>query len=100
MSLQVVINGPVAMAGSIPFLCRNNGINVPIIPATIMTATNDNEMAKAVPRSCFQTQTNTNKNKAKIMPFKAAKNISFISRLLTLPLTSSLAKPCTIIAED
>ena len=56
MSLQVVINGPVAMAGSIPFLCRNNGINVPIIPATIMTATNDNEMAKAVPISCFQTQ--------------------------------------------
>ena len=37
ISLQVVIKGPVAMAGSIPFLSRMIGTNVPTKAATIMT---------------------------------------------------------------
>ena len=48
ISLLVVINGPVAIAGSIPLLSRNNGTKVPISPATIITATRETEMAKAV----------------------------------------------------
>lgn len=40
MSLLVVINGPVAKAGSIPNLSNNNGINVPINEAIIITETN------------------------------------------------------------
>jgi hypothetical protein len=48
ISLLVVINGPVAIAGSIPLLFKNNGTKVPIKPATIITATRETEMAKAV----------------------------------------------------
>ena len=48
ISLLVVIKGPVAMAGSIPLLCKNKGINVPTIPATIITATKDTDTANAV----------------------------------------------------
>ena len=40
MSLLVVINGPVANAGSIPNLSNNNGIKVPINEAIIITETN------------------------------------------------------------
>ena len=39
ISLLVVIKGPVAIAGSIPLLSKKRGINVPIIPATIITIT-------------------------------------------------------------
>lgn len=39
MSLLVVINGPVAKAGSIPNLSNNNGMNVPINEAIIITET-------------------------------------------------------------
>jgi len=48
ISLLVVINGPVAMAGSIPRLFKNKGTKVPMSPATMITATNDIEMANAV----------------------------------------------------
>ena len=37
ISLLVVINGPVAKAGSIPNLSNNNGIKVPISEAMIIT---------------------------------------------------------------
>jgi hypothetical protein len=37
----------VAIAGSIPLLFKNRGINVPIIPATIITETNEIESARA-----------------------------------------------------
>ena len=47
ISLLVVINGPVAIAGSIPLLSKNRGINVPTIPATIITTTKEIEMARA-----------------------------------------------------
>ena len=41
------MNGPVAMAGSIPLLSKNRGMKVPIIPATIITITNEIEIARA-----------------------------------------------------
>ena len=41
-----------------------------------------------------------NKTMANARPFNAANSISLTRRLLILPFTSSLAKPCTIIAED
>ena len=40
MSLLVVINGPVAKAGSIPNLSNKSGIKVPISEAIIITDTN------------------------------------------------------------
>ena len=51
ISLLVVIKGPVAIAGSIPRLSKNNGINVPIIPAIIITAKSDIEIAEEVLKS-------------------------------------------------
>ena len=93
------MNGPVAIAGSMPRLFKNNGTNVPIKPATIITTISDTEIAIAVVLSLVD-QTNKNKNRAKIAPFSVANNISFINLLLTLPFTSSFAKPCTIMALD
>ena len=53
MSLAVVIKGPVAIAASIPLLFKNNGINVPIIPATIITTTRDTDKARATENWSF-----------------------------------------------
>ena len=61
ISLLVVINGPVAMAGSIPRLSKKSGINVPTRPATIITAMSDTEMAND--NSNFSVQSHKNKNK-------------------------------------
>lgn len=47
MSFDVVIKGPVAIAGSIPLLFKNRGTKVPIKPATIITTTKETEMAIA-----------------------------------------------------
>ena len=49
-----MIKGPVAIAGSIPLLFKNKGIKVPIIPATITTATKATERASAIFVSPFQ----------------------------------------------
>ena len=89
----MVINGPVAIAGSIPCLFKNNGTKVPINPATTTTATRETEIANAV--LIFQTDNHTNRNKksAKTIPFSVATNISFISLLFILPFTSSFANP-------
>ena len=54
ISLLVVMKGPVSIAGSIPILFKNSGIKVPIIPATITTATNAIDKAKAISISPFQ----------------------------------------------
>ena len=40
-SFKVVINGPVAKAGSTLYLLRSNGMRVPNIAAKIITANND-----------------------------------------------------------
>ena len=70
----MVINGPVAIAGSIPLLSKKSGIKVPIIPATIITITNEIEIAKATRYSSgFHVIINKNKMIAKITPFNMAK---------------------------
>ena len=48
ISLLVVINGPVAIAGSIPLLSKNKGTKVPIKPAMIITATSEADIAIAL----------------------------------------------------
>lgn len=100
MSLLVVIKGPVAIAGSIPLLSKNNGTNVPMKPATTITAISDMEIANEVGKSPFQIQVKISSKQDRINPFNNANNISFINLLLMLPLMSSLARPCTIIALD
>ena len=47
ISLLVVIKGPVAIAGSIPLLSKKRGINVRIIPATLITITSEIEISRA-----------------------------------------------------
>ena len=100
MSLEVVINGPVAMAGSMPLLCKNNGVKVPITPAATVTVTSEIAMAIEVRKSPFQNQVNNNSITANIVQFKSASSISLKTLWPILPLTSSLAIPCTTIAED
>ncbi len=87
------MKGPVAIAGSIPLLCRKSGVKVPIKPATTITAIREVEMARAVKKFPFQNQVKSNKIAAKIMPFKSAKSTSLINLLPVLPFKSSLAKP-------
>ena len=55
------MNGPVAMAGSIPLLSKNRGMKVPIIPATIITITNEIEIARATKYSSPEIIINKNK---------------------------------------
>ncbi len=83
-----------------PRLSRNKGIKVPIIPATMITAIKDMEMARAVGRFPFQAQVNTSRITASIIPLRVANSISLTSRLLTLPFKSSFANPWTMIALD
>ena len=47
ISLLVVIKGPVATAGSIPFLSRIRGTNVPTREAKMMTITRDIDIVKS-----------------------------------------------------
>ena len=62
------MNGPVAIAGSIPRLSKNNGTKVPIKPATMITAINEMEIANAVLKFDLVTQTNRNKNTQATFP--------------------------------
>lgn len=48
MSLLVVINGPVANAGSTPYLSKTIGINVPTNEAVIITESNAKETVNPV----------------------------------------------------
>ena len=57
---------------------------MPIIPATITTATNDTDKASEILISLFHMNTNKNKIKANITPFKMDRSVSLISLLLIL----------------
>ena len=101
MSLLVVIKGPVAKAGSMPNLFSNNGTNVPIKDAIIITEIK--ETVTVIPNSIFTLSKKwlpANKITAKITPFKRLSEISLIKRFQSDPLMVLFAKPCTIIAED
>ena len=82
--MLVVINGPVAIAGSIPLLFKNKGINVPIIPATIITATKDKDIARATSISLRHKKMKPNKKIANIIPFKIDNKVSLNNLLLIL----------------
>ncbi len=79
MSLLVVIKGPVAIAGSIPRLSKNKGTNVPMKPATTITAISDMEIANEVGKSPFQIQVKISSKQDRINPFNNANSISFIN---------------------
>ena len=94
MSLLVVINGPVANAGSIPYLSKTIGINVPINEATTITLNKAIEtvipMINSYPsRKCVPKINIT----AKILPFNKLNDNSFNNRVQKLPVIELLAKP-------
>ena len=70
------------------------------MPATIITITNEIEIARATKYSSPEIVINKNKITDKITPLRIDKKVSLIYLLFTLPLMSSLASPCTIIALD
>ena len=94
MSLLVVINGPVARAGSIPNLSSNKGIKVPINEAMIITEINAIETIIPSTNSRFNKKCPPINNiEANIIPLNKLKEISFKSRLKTEPLNVLFAKP-------
>ena len=100
MSLLVVINGPVAIAGSIPFRLRTIGTKVPISAETIITQSIDKAMVRLKTVGCWLATPKRMTSKAKAPPFINPNPTSLNKRLSKLPLTTSFASPCTIIADD
>ena len=87
MSLLVVMNGPVAKAGSMPNLLSNNGIEVPISEAMIITETKAtvtiNPILVSTPNKKWLPK---NRIEAKITPFNKLNEISLSKRLKIEPL--------------
>ena len=95
------MNGPVASAGSIPNLSNKSGIKVPISDAMIITETSAIVTIIPIMNSTLRRKWLPRKRiVAKIKPLSKLNETSFINRLNNEPLKVSLAKPCTIIAED
>ena len=94
MSLLVVINGPVAKAGSTPLLSKIMGTKVPMIDAIIITEINDmatvNPMAILKPKKSIPADIN---KEAKTNPLIKLCTTSFKSRFHKEPFKLSLAKP-------
>ena len=103
MSLVMLMNGPVARAGSIFSFSSVNGTNVPNIDAKITTENNDTDTAMVVTRPGSSRKKQLYKNTSReiieafISPTPSSLPIClaacFISRL-------PLARPCTTIADD
>ena len=100
ISLLVVINGPVAIAGSIPLFSKIIGIEVPINAATTITHSIDKEIVILNSIGKFVANPKTIVSNERISPLIKLNPNSFKSRLIKLPFTTLLASPCTIIAED
>ena len=88
------------MAGSIPLFSNIIGIEVPIKAATIITHNIDKDivMLRSNGRSIINPKIIV--KTPKIIPLIKLSPNSFKSLLTKLPLTISLASPCTIIADD
>ena len=86
-----MIKGPVAIAGSIPFLSRSIGIDVPIKAATTITQSIESEMV--ILSSIGRLVANPNKivKNPKMKPFTKLRPSSFKSLLTRLPFTTSFA---------
>ena len=94
MSLLVVINGPVASAGSIPYLSGNKGIKVPINEAIMITESKDTVIV--IPVAIFTPSNKwlpTSKIVPKISPFNKLKLTSFINLFQSEPVMVLFAKP-------
>ena len=79
MSLLVVINGPVAIAGSIPLRFNTIGTKVPISAETIITQSIDNAIVKLTSVGCCVATPN------KMTSSESAPPVSYTH--LTLPTT-------------
>lgn len=98
--MEVVINGPVAIAGSILFLFKKIGTIVPTMAATTITAKREIEIVMDTTISWRLIRRLKPKIiKAKINPEAAATPTSFNKVLKVSLLRVLLAKPCTIIAD-
>ena len=95
-----MINGPVAIAGSILFFSRTIGTMVPIIAATIITAKREIEMVTETIKSLWLiNKLNPKIIKESIIP-EAAETLTSLNKVLKVSFPKVLfAKPCTIIAE-
>ncbi len=101
MSLLVVINGPVAMAGSIPCLSKIIGTKVPIKEAIIITEIREIPIVNPKLTSNPKRKIPPTISKiAKTTPLNKLNTISLKSLLSKEPFKLLFAKPCKTIAED
>ena len=94
------MNGPVAIAGSIPLLFKIIGTEVPINAATIMTQSMEKEITRLKSKGCLMRVPKTMVSRPRIIPLIRLNPNSFNNLVIKLPLTTSFAKPWTIIADD
>ena len=79
--MVVVINGPVANAGSILYLFNIKGTKVPKSPAYVNTATRDTPIVRAKLKSLLVNQQKINAMKAHIKPLNKSTRSSLKSFL-------------------
>ena len=96
----MVIKGPVAMAGSIPLLLRMMGTKVPINAAMMITPIIDPATVRLMTRSCWMIMPKSMRITERAKPLIRLNPTSLKSRWTSEPLTTLLAKPCTMMAED
>ena len=100
-SLIVVMNGPVARAGSILYLFKINGTNVPNSAAKTMTESNERLMVIEILGSGYKKTDIKNNKQQHIKPFTNATPNSLINRFDQWDIPKLFAaNPCTMIAED
>ena len=93
MSLPVVMNGPVAIAGSIPKRSRIIGTEVPIRAATIITQIIDADIVKLMSIGWLITRPKRITMILNMIPFKRVRLTSLNNLEIILPLITSFASP-------
>ena len=88
-----MIKGPVAIAGSIPFLSKSIGIDVPISAATTITQSIESEIVILSSIGSLVAKPNKIVKIPKIIPFIKLSPSSFSNLFTKLPFTMSFAKP-------
>ena len=96
MSLAVVMNGPVAIAGSIPCLSKMIGINVPTKADIIITLIIEPATVKLKSISWLIISPKIIKTMERIKPLINAKPISLNNLLIRDPLITWFAMPWTL----
>jgi len=101
MSLVVVINGPVAKAGSIFIRLSIIGIVDPTVAAKQTTINNEIPEVRALPKSCVRYHDIPARMTEQIIPFKNATLNSFQRRTsISVVCIAPVASPRTTIDED